>query len=144
MVTDREVDAARGVILNYCRFVTKAEMREALESAAAAQAEPEIPVTAEMLAAGKIAFERDTRGGGKTLRNVYTAMRKLEPAPRVAEPYTTVRVYERHGHMAGFGKFVQNERSGKDRREVQKHDCEYSRDCCCSGRDRRKSDRRAP
>jgi hypothetical protein len=54
--------------------------RSVLKAAyAAKEPVPEIVVTEEMIAAGKVAFERDTRGGGKTFRNIYTAMHKASP-----------------------------------------------------------------
>jgi len=84
MVTEREVEAAAKAIrtrrLAEADHDFNADARVALEAAAAARSEPEIPVTEEMLEAGQIASFKE-RTCYSALTASYRAMRKLEPAP---------------------------------------------------------------
>jgi hypothetical protein len=118
------------------------DVRRALDAALNPPPEPEITVTDEMAAVGQKWFidmvRRGALGDGELwwlAKNVYRAMRKLEPGqkpnPIQPEDVTYVRV---RGNMLGEKLFSvsHNQRGGKDRRVGD----DNQRDC------RRKIDRR--
>jgi len=161
MVTEREVDAAFKAYQTASPFsapdkISQGHARDLiriiLEAAAAAQAEPEIPVTERQIIAGRKA-EIETQMDGvaagcshdamttNRMTSIYRAMRKLEPAAPAPIKHQRTKF---NTPAQYFHYFSENERSGEDRRERQHHDTVGSFECRCLGTNRRKSQRRAP